>query len=252
MAPICLLIATIAALSAPAQQESVYSKVVKKPDIRNGYEDYLRAADALDHQAVSIGWNGSGDRYKEMLARKAAASKATRDEYDTWTDEDERSLAGAKEFDGLDVLTARKKLAGRYGAAIDLVKVGNTKRVWDPREKIDTLTLFPELSAFRSVARLITADAYVKFSDGNSSVAVNNLLEGLTFSQRIGGTTVISELVSTACRAIVLASFEEHLGRLSENDTRKIMGQVEAMLKEPSSIIDTWKGERDFMVAGLG
>lgn len=248
MAPICLLIATFAALCAPAQQQSIFSKVVKKPDITNGYEDYLRAADALDPKAVSMVANWIPTRYKDMLAQKESAPRGGED---AWTQDDERTLAIAREYDGLDLLTARKKLTDKYGQAIEFIKVGNSKRVWDPREKVETTTLFPELTVFRSVTQLVAADAYVKFSGGNSSAGTTDLLEGLTFASRIGGTILIAELVSTACRGIILASFEDQLGRLSEPDTRKVIATADALLKAPPAVIETWKGERQFMLASI-
>ncbi|MFI5384669.1 MAG: hypothetical protein ACHQ50_00975 [Fimbriimonadales bacterium] len=244
------LAATVFALCPIQEQKSIYNQVVKQPNPNNGYEDYIRAADLLHGDNFSVYVNWSPNDYEDRLARKREASNQKGDVTGFWSNADEAQLQLSLKIRDLGFLGVQRRIVAEYGRALDLVRAGNQKAVWDPREKQDGAALFPEYAGFRSVAKLFRADAYVRFADGNSKGGTTDLLQGLTFARRIGGNNLISELVSLTCRAIVLASFEEQLPRLSERDAGQIVSYVDAALAEPDSYARALQGDRDFMIAG--
>jgi hypothetical protein len=231
-------------------RETIYRQVVEKPDINNGYEDYLRAADMVTHHArlgVFMSWTPK--QYQELLADKQTRADAKKEDDWAWSDVDELRLSIAREVKDADHLSVQRLITKEFTAPLDRIRIGNQKRVWNPREKVDLVTLFPELAQFKSLAKMFRADAYVRLADGESSIATNNLLDGLTFARRIGGQSLISDLVSIACTAIVLAAFDEHLDRFTAKDARKIAAYCEAALSEPLTFIQSMRQERESTVA---
>jgi len=224
-----------------------YQRVITHPDPANGYEDYLRASDVLNSPDFGLYLSWTPKQYDELLAQKKDAGSHDPE----WTPPSDASLALAKQLRELDYLGVMRMAASRFGSALALVQAGNSKRVWDPRAKLDAEALFPEYAGFKNVAKFITLDAYVRFADGDTRAGTSELLDGLTFSRRIGGSCLIAELVSIACQSIALASFERSLTQLSEADAVQIEKYADAALAEPNTYVPSLQRERDAALANM-
>ncbi len=235
------------ALVPGATQASLYSRVVEHPNPNNGYEDYLRAADIVQsgNAGAYLGWSKAD--YEDRLARKTASVA----DGSGWSASEEAGLKLAKELHDLDYLGVQRRFVGAFGRALTTVYAGNEKAVWNPREKQDSASLFPEYASFKSVAKLFAADAYVHFADGDSKGATAELLQGYTFACRIGGSNLISELVSIACRSIILAAFDGQLARLSQKDAQQLIAYADAALEQPNSYSKALASERDMSIASI-
>ncbi len=99
--------------------------------------------------------------------------------------------------------------------ALNLVRNGLAKQVRSPHTSIDQNTVFPELSLFRKIARLLATEQYVDFADGRGDAAVESLRTGLTFGYRIQYDTFIAGLVGIAVSSITTREFASHFDQLS-------------------------------------
>jgi hypothetical protein len=235
-----LILAAVAlAMSVAGQQpSSLYQQIVKAPDVSNGYEDYIRAADLTRGTKFTalLGWlPGQPERPID------AESTPQEVEYTQYANK-------IRTWSQLEVF---RETSVRFGKALDIVRVGNGKNVRDPRVVLENITPFPERSHFKTLAKLHRADAYVKFSNGNPAAGTDSLLQGLIFSHKISGTTIISNLVSIACTAIVLRELDEHRERWSLKDCQRIRQTADAILAEPPGMAQSLKGERQFAASAF-
>ncbi|HTQ09964.1 MAG TPA: hypothetical protein VMI31_07845 [Fimbriimonadaceae bacterium] len=207
-----------------AAQASLYDQVVTRHDPNNGYEDYLRAADLI--------------RNTDIHAYLARASDGQT----------------AKSADALDYLAAMRTATEKYGSALAAIRQGNLKHSWEPRPVLDAKTRYPEDVPFEELGKLVQADAYVKFADGDSKDAVQDLLDGMTFARHIAASAVIGEIVSLTAESAVLSTFDHHLGQVSERDAAEIVRYVDAALAETdplAKVIETGRDVHIRMVADL-
>jgi hypothetical protein len=249
---LCLaLAASLLLIQPPAQgSQTLYQRVITRPDFNNGYEDYIRAADMIGHNPrldAYLYWTPKS--YSQELARKQAGYDIKSES--GWSERDEMRLNILRELKDMDYLSVQRLTTDVFRPALERIRVGNQKRVWDPREKIETTTVFPELSAFKTLAKLFSADAYEKFADGDSKGATSDLLDGLTFARRMGGGSMIADLVSIASYAIIFAVFEDNLSRLTERDASRIIDYVESALSESPTIRVAMQREKALMLASV-
>src|SRR5438552_1747320 len=115
-------------------QKSIYSQVVQHPDPNNGYEDYLRGADLARDWKLSMCLDWSPGRDRDILERKKLTWAQHDDPDVEWTALDEARLQWSKRLDDLGYLGVQRLAVGQWGRAIDLVRAGNQKQVWDPRD----------------------------------------------------------------------------------------------------------------------
>lgn len=118
------------------------------------------------------------------------------------------------------------------------------KPVHSPHINIDENTTFPEFSAFRKLARLLSTQMYVCFADGRIDAVMESLSDGLRFGYRMQSDTLISGLVGVAMEAIVLKSFAGHLDQLSDYQCSHLQRFVEEWLDAPSPSIAVFVGEK--------
>ncbi len=240
---------------APSHSKGYFQSVFPHPTGMNALEDYLRAADMLRDESFSIYFNWKPTQYQELLATPAyedskefpldASDKAEA------TATHMRRLAIAKELSDLDYLGVQELLARRYGGAIKLLVSGNQKPYFDPRSQGPDAMDFPELSAFRTVAKFIVSDSYQKLANGDTTGAQGDLSTGLIFAQRIGRSTTISGLVSVSCQAILIAPLEEHFGRFGVSNLSAMNNVAQAILKEPFPMISCLEGDRKRVLSTL-
>lgn len=194
------------------------------PTGKNGYEEYIRAAEIASDPLF-----GMYDRW----------TPAMRDQPDAYVPEEPLppdQLQLYKHLASMRLLEVRQEQLRRYAGVLDLVRQGSLKPVFDPRQDLNPESLYPELTYFRRLARLFSADAYVKFAEGKSAAATKSLLDGLEFSYNIGSGMIISALVGIANTAVVLSQFEDHLGSLSLDDCRNIRQATQRLLAAPIPI----------------
>ena len=238
-------------------------RIITQPDPNNGYEDYVRATDLLHGSDLNLCLTYSDQQFQEMASEKewtiAHANDPESQDPKTgekvghrkWTDEDEANLTIAKQLHELGFLGVERYQADKFGQALALMRAGNEKRVWDPRENVGPDTVYPEMAGFKTLAKVLTADAYVRFAEGNSKAGTTELLEGLTFARRIRASNLISELVGIASQSIALASFERHLTQLSEKDASQIVKYVDTALQEPNEYVQALQHERELNIASV-
>lgn len=216
------LIAGTLAFFTQAQGQSVYRQIVAQPDPRNGYEDYLKAADLARDPSLTTLLNWNPGQYQQLVDAKKDMVANPQPGYE-WDSDMERELRVAEQLRNENWLSIRQKIANYSQGMMELVRAGNGKQVWDPRKSVDPATVFPEYTGFKTIAKVIGASAYAKFAAGDSRGGTQMLLDGYTFSIKMSNSTLIGELVSAASRAIILASFEEELGRMSDDNAKQII-----------------------------
>lgn len=197
------------------------------PTGRNGYEEYVRAAEIISDHSFNF--------YLMWTPQTSV------DDIDPT---DKTGVQLYKHFSNMKVLGVRKELLQKYGLALDLVRQGNMKPVTDPRPVVKPDTVFPELTYFKRIAQLFTAEAYVKFAEGHPSAGTQSLLDGLAFANNISGGSIISSLVGVAMTAIILAACEDRLPAMALDDAKKIQDAAEHILKGPLTIAMSFDVER--------
>lgn len=157
-------------------------------DPRNGYVDFLRAADLVHlTPAPSI------DAFSDA---QAVNSKSR--------------------------LDLAKDVVREYGAVIPAIRKGLYKEIWETRGDQGFEALFPELAVFKKIARVYAAQYYVAQADGNSRLASDTLCEAIQFSMAFDVSTLIHHLVAHACQAILLASIDQSTLLLSLPDIQRV------------------------------
>lgn len=197
-------------------------KIGFKPTGKNGYEEYVAAAEIVEsarfraHYAF-LGWVDR--RGRETPSKDGSVEPAP-----------EPPLGLSRDS---TILEARRSLSSEFSLIVDLIRAGNRKKVADPRAKVDFATSVPELAGFKAIARFVDVFAYARFADGNSASAVDALIECLRFSQHIRQSTVIHGLVGNACQSIALASIDRHMAQLSARDAQRLAGAAREALAMP-------------------
>jgi hypothetical protein len=234
-----LLSGQAAPATAPDRPKSLYEQVVVRSDPANGYEDYLRAADLLRDDVFSLyeRWQPTSlADYEKQVAYFRELAKDDEENLGIVERFDEREHAAHLAFyrrqDGRTLLEVRQEMASRYGKALDLVRRGNEKRVYDPRPTLDLFAITPEFAGFRSLSRLAAATAHVRLAAGDSRGATDDYLAILRMSHRLGEMSSLSAMVGLADAGIVLAELEWALPRLSLPDVGRLEAEAMGQLRD--------------------
>lgn len=222
MLAIAAAIVSLLAQGSPKLTDRVFSTLTGE----NGYEEYVKAADIVDTPQFHLYLDPSPD----------VLDQAVRD--------DPKVSGLAQKLKSMSLLAVRQEAVQRFGPALELVRKGNLKNVYDPRSDITPETIFPELRNFKYLARLFTFESYVRFAEGNPSAGTKALLDGLVFSYNISGGCAISSLVGVATSAIVLASVEERLPMFSVSDCSRARSLAQEALKAPRQLRKALEVER--------
>ena len=180
--PALLLTALPAVVAAPRQKEkpkSLLRQLVPRTTGRNGYEEFLMAADLVKSSKL---WQEVG-RKQLTLAQK-------------------RRVLGDRKLQ----------------RALALVRKGVSKRVHSPRESLDFESPLPELGALRRVAGVQALQQYVYYADGRNREALDVLRVGLRFGNLIQQDSLISGLVGLAVSIVNIRATGDHLDQLSARD----------------------------------
>jgi hypothetical protein len=248
-------IALAVLLSPGAQQphKTLLEQVVPNPTGTNGYEDYLRAAELLRGPDFGNYINWSPDRYEELVEQLKAhdaepppGGVALREFPDV-----KAQLANYKRMDSMTKLQVWKEGVEKFSKALDFLAAGNRKRVTDPHERLDMLTLFPEYAYFKSLAKLADMAAYVAFAEGRSKQGTQILLDSYQLGFNLEGKILIAHLVGTAIESISLAGFERHLDSISRQDAALIESAVPGLLEGEPRVIGCIQNEQKFSMVSL-
>ncbi|HRF61069.1 MAG TPA: hypothetical protein PLH94_14285 [Fimbriimonadaceae bacterium] len=218
---LALCLAALPSVHQDKAPKSIYEAGLARPTGRNGYEEYLRAGKIVASESYKA--------YARWMVELQGG-------------ETPKSVPAGMKADA-SILDARDALRSRFGKALDLVRAGNAKPIFDPSTEADFTTLFDHLADFKSIARLGTGVAYSDFAHGRASVANDLLLDLLQFANGISGGNLISFLVGIACEAIVTAVYARHIDRLSVSDLAKVGTWVEGRLGAPPTFLGAVESE---------
>lgn len=183
-------------------------------DAQNGYMDYVAAADAI------------------QMAKTPNA----------FTDSMSTSLKTTE-------LATAKRISQDFSVVLNHVIRGNQKKAWLPHNALSFDTTFPELSAFRNVARVLRHIAYADLASGNSSRAVSCIGEGLIFGEQISRMTLIHLLVSYANAAMLMAALNDMTLSIPPQDALKLAQTVTQILDAEPSVVGAMQAELKYQVA---
>lgn len=195
-----LLFCLTAQTSEFRRPEPLFPQVFQQPTGRNGFEDYIRAADVVHDGQFGAAWEvvraiSNGQRRPERMPAWLSAAETP--------------------------LEMRRLILQRYGRALDLMTVGHTKPAFDPRT-INSETLFTELAPMRNLGRLASIRARTEFASGNPNGAVAAWANGLTMANRIPTSSLITSLVKIAIKSELLADVQSQLSLVSESGLRQL------------------------------
>ncbi|HVT14214.1 MAG TPA: hypothetical protein VHE55_18270 [Fimbriimonadaceae bacterium] len=235
------LIALAIAAGAPAQQpKSLYDQVVMRPDPSNGFDDYIRAADAINdgYARVYMTWRpGDYDRLLKLAGNSTDAATTER-------------LRLAKELDEGGYLGVQAAMAKRYGRALDLLRQGNQKRVWDPRS-LGYRTPLPEVPVLYALVALCCSAAYTDYAKGDPKAGTRDLLDGLSFASNLEPNSMIDLEKGMAWEPILMNRFAGSLGNISEADSRQVVAFVDDQMQRPLAYASALKRQRDLVVSSI-
>ncbi len=211
----------IALLCGPARAQeepkpsrpTVFSRLFAQPSGANGYEDWVQACDVIQGN-------------KEVYAATEPLPTT---------------------------LTLKRRLMAdpQIQKALQLVRDGLNKPSVSPHQLPDDATVYPELSLFRQLARLLNTQMEVYFANGRVDAAIDVLSDGLRFGYRVQTDTVISGLVGVSIETIVLKGFSAHLDMLSEYQCGRVQRLMEECLEWPSPTAALLNGNRQESLRSL-
>lgn len=238
-----LITFTFFALSSLQQPKSLYEQVIANPNPNNGFDDYIRAADVLNdgHADLFYRWTpGAYDRVKQIVDdSKQPPSDAVL-----------QHLQMEKQLDDIGYLGVQQAMQNRYARALDLLRQGNQKRVWDPR-KPSYVDVRPEGSALRAIVELCEAAAYADYAKGDSRSGTGDMLAGLTLTTNIEPNSMMDYMMGVAWEQMIMDRFSRFLASLSEADTLQIIQFVDAQLAKPTPYGSALKSYHDLLMVSM-
>jgi hypothetical protein len=208
---------------------SISSRIEATATGQNGYEEDVRAADIADTPEFKL--------YDRWLQAQPTASPSGEDGRN---DMERPAGVGPNDPD----LVVRRKWVNRYRICLELVATGDSKRVFDPRKRINPETVFPEFSTFRTLIRLEMAAARVDFADGQTGEGIQRIEESLVFGQKISSTLLIGRLVGIATSSLAYRELDSHWPQLCLSDATELKNFFGARMNAPSSMIEAVNFER--------
>lgn len=227
-----MLALALLACAVQAPDKPLLEQIGVKPTGRNGYEELLLAADALTRGRFAI--------LREVDRALSVGSEVPKGEQYQWA---------AAQFDGMNSLRRKRYLADKFKPVTDLVRQAVKKPISDPRTEIDVVTLFPELSGFRTMAHHLANVAYVEQSFGRDVAAVEAWTMGIHCMDRIQRSTMISFLVGRVGQTILWNGLAEALPSLSHSAAERLEAATKELAAQPSPFFETLQGEFRWMAS---
>lgn len=196
----------------PSKPYDDFHQLFPNPTGRNGYEEFVRAAD--------MARNSEGMRlYNSAFAE---------------VDPQPLTLA----------LKRRIVSDPMMQQAFALIHVGVQKEIHSAHENMDYDTRLPELAGFRALARFMGLEMYVQFADGKVGPALDTFADALRFGYLVQTDTIISGLVAIAIDAIMIRICSDHLQQMSARDCEKLLRITTDWLSLPDPAIKVLENEK--------
>ncbi|MBS1722194.1 MAG: hypothetical protein JSS66_04205 [Armatimonadetes bacterium] len=184
-----MLCAALALCFLGQEPPSLYSALVPNPTGKNGYEEYLAAADMV----------------------RTAEFKSALD------------LLDQAKPGNTNLLSLKRKAVAAAPKVRDLMRAAALKQVVDPRSAYSLETTFYEFSYFRRVQRLLGIQAGIQFVDGEPKQAVDTIGSMISFSFGLENTGVlISFLVGLANQDMALKGIVDNMEQIPLPSTMQL------------------------------
>lgn len=214
-----LSLALMLSLSGISQDPRL-EKIIPVWTGRNGYEEYVRAAQLLSAPQVT-----ELNRYVRYRETGKWDEETTKPEAPPGTDPETL----------LDVYRIQAKA---LEPALKLIRQGNTKPVFYPNPSRTILTLYPELAPLKWMMRDLQRYAYVGFSEGKGAEGTQAILDTFSFGDRIECGPMLHSNVAQSIRDFARASFLNRLGQMSLYDLQKIRSWADYQVRQPVGMIE--------------
>lgn len=227
----------IAALALGLQQgeRPLHEQIGMRPDPSNGYFEYLAVGDVL--KGKELGWYLNAAGSPQWITETSSGFRVTKETGRQAIDPDE--VAFARRVAKLTPLQIKQEAVAKYKDVFPLLETARNKRAWDPRQKISMDTIFPEFAAFRTISRFLTTIVCdVRFAAGDFRGGTQTILDCYRLSEASATSpTLIGALIARAIQAIALASFQEHISRISLPDCKTIEDYVASSSSRPDMYV---------------
>lgn len=164
------------------QEKSPFSQLFPQPTGRNAYEDLVCAGELLKTSAL---WAEAQQKNTLSSRRRALADPPVRQ-------------------------------------ARTLVETSALKPLESPVRELNASTTFPEYAGMRDLARLLSAEMHVLFSEGRTAAALVSLTRGLRLGSAPKAQVLIGGLVGAAIDSILLTRVKTHLEQLTPRDCDRV------------------------------
>jgi hypothetical protein len=136
---------------------------------------------------------------------------------------------------------------------IDLIRSGAEKPILPLRDptKIDFSTSFPEYARLRNLARMLNNAIYVALAEGRNYEAIDLLRVGLIMGYKIQQEALIAGLVGVAIEDILIRRFRDTLPTLSMQDCDELERLALLMANAPSPLSNLIAQEKVGMTNSL-
>ncbi len=209
--------------NSSAQRQSQFHRFFPHPTGKNGFEEYLQAADLLQDQNAS--------------------------QYDTWffnlRPAQGRMQVQTAPPEGVQLTDSyaevERKYRKRFQKVLALVKSGNAKPAQLP-SKLDNgaseqASDFPVYARFRQVARFTAHAGDAEFEDGKEASATQILFDSLKFSSRVSTGSEIALFAGYGCEFSAVHEFSSQVKRLSPSSAAKVVRYcANSLTEEPAEI----------------
>ena len=196
------------AIAQQQNQQTLFQQVIGQPTGRNGYEEYVAAADIAQrlNLRTSLDYIDSNDR------------------------------AGTK-------LDAQRAIAINMGQILSLIEQGNKKDVGFPGA-IDFSTALPEVIFFRDISRALVHTAEVRFADGQPNAAIDILTQTVVFGDKVSGAgPIIHNLIGRIVSSQALQAVGNNVQYISSPSSRSVITACSALLESDSPFLKSLQSE---------
>lgn len=216
-------------------QSSIFKTTVPRPTGKNGYEEYVRAAEIVTSPECSFMMNYD----PKSPTPPQADEKTPSDKFKNLQKTYQKVL-------GKTPLQIRRLLYKDFGRALELVRLGNAKPIF-PTRPITMETLFPEYSAFKRLVKygVMCSDSLI--ADGRTGEAAKVLVDIFTMAKNIQRDTLIGLLVGISCESILMASVQNHMEHLCEVDWKYLESSAREFLSSANPIPQIMLTELSFL-----
>lgn len=236
-------IVALLALALLPQGQSLREQINVPLDTRNGYFEYMAAADVVRRAKVS--WYISAAASPQWASEIVEGSRARKSGDD---EPDEPAIVEfARHVHKMTPLQIRKEAMTVAKDVFPLLEAARKKGIWDPRTNLDTVTFFPEFAGFKDVVKFLSVIACeVHFADGNFHAATQDLLDSFRIADACATSpTLTGALAYRANQAIALRALEKHMVRFSLPDCLAIDDYAKGALTQPDMFARSIRAEAE-------